>query len=198
MKRKGLAIGLISILAISFTLTFTSLFLIKNINQSGLSFTDEDVIITINGTIANFYARYALENHENISSYTISLPFAMKPWNINLTIKGEPIPYYWIKTRIDSESEIFDAISFKVGIQLNEKLDVEVTYNRNYETFWENETENGLYRYIVGSTRSWGEPLDFAHFELWKQNNLSKTLLESRDYTNWMPAETFLYFIFNL
>jgi len=198
MKRKGLAIGIISILAISFTLTFTSLFLIKNINHSGLSFTDEDVIITINGTIANFYARYALKNYENITSYTISLPFAMKPWNINLTIKGEPITYYWLKTRIDLEPEIFDAIGFKVGIQLNEKLNVEVTYNRNYETFWENGTEHGLYRYIVGSTRSWGEPLDFAHFELWKQNNSSKTLLESRDYTNWMPSETFLYFVFNL
>ncbi|MBN1328369.1 MAG: hypothetical protein JXA54_02740 [Candidatus Heimdallarchaeota archaeon] len=198
MKRKGLAIGLISILAISFALTFTSLFLMKYINNNGLSFIDEDVIITINGTIANFYARYALVNHANIISYTISLPFAMKPWDINLTIRGDSIPYFWTKTKINQESELFDAINFKVAIYTNEKLDVEVSYNRNYETFWEDEIEYGLYRYIVGSTKSWGEPLNFAHFELWKQNNTSKTLLESRDYTNWMPSETFLYFIFEL
>ncbi|NHJ84022.1 MAG: hypothetical protein FK734_01085 [Asgard group archaeon] len=198
MKRKSLAIWLIVILTLSFALTLSSIFLIKYVNKNNLSFTDEDVIITINGTLANFHARYALENHDTITSYTITLPFAMKPWDINLTIQGESISYSWTKAQIKDEAEIFDAIRFTVNIQENEKLNVEVTYNRDFETFWENGTEFGLYRYIVGSTKSWGEPLDFAHFELWKQDNSTKELLESRDYTNWMPIETFLYFTFEI
>lgn len=70
------------------------------------------------------------------------------------------------KVKVYPESEFFDAIIFEVDIDKKEKLDVEVSYFRDYETIVENNTQFGFFRYIVSSTRSWDRPLNFAHFEL--------------------------------
>ncbi|NHJ48553.1 MAG: hypothetical protein FK733_12280 [Asgard group archaeon] len=198
MKRERTAIILTIIIIFSMIVVTESLvFHELNMNR-GLSFTDEDVIITINGTIAEFYARYALVNYEEISTYLIRLPFALKPWDIDLYFNNELLNFIWTSIRVDPEPGYFDAIAFEVNIPRYQKLDVEVYYKRNYEEVTVNETLKGLYRYIVGSTRSWGKPLNFAHFELWEVENSTKIPLESRDYTNWLPEETFLYFYFDL
>ncbi|NHJ38932.1 MAG: hypothetical protein FK731_02785 [Asgard group archaeon] len=196
MKRERIPFVIIVILIISSFILIEGLVLRELASKSDLSFTDEDVIITINGSIAEFYARYALRNYGEVTNYMIILPFALKPWDVNVSINNELISYAWTRSMVDPEPEIFDAIRFDVNINYNEKLDVIVQYKRNYEIMPENESK-GVFRYIVGSTKSWSKPLNFAHFELWKIET-SKILLESRDYYNWMPTETFLYFYFDL
>lgn len=193
-----LVISLASILILSLTITLQSLVIFELGNKSGLVFADEDVIIIVNETIARFYARYAVMNYEEVSNYWIALPFALKPWDINLTINNISSDYYWTVSYVDSEPIPFDAIRFKVQIEKNQKLDIEVNYFRNFEIIEENSTEYGLFRYIVGSTRSWSQPLDFAHFEFWQEKDSIKIHLETRDFYNWMPEETFLYFYFTI
>lgn len=196
MKRERISFLIIAILIVSSFMLIEGLIFRELSSKSNLLFTDEDVIITINNTIAEFYARYAIRNYGEITNYLIVLPFALKPWDVNISINNQLIDYVWTKTMVNPEPEIFEAIRFKVNIDYNEKLDVEVQYKRNYEILSENESR-GVFRYIVGSTKSWGKPLNFAHFELWKIK-ATKILLESRDYYNWMPIETFLYFYFDL
>ncbi|MHA1211449.1 MAG: hypothetical protein ACTSSH_03215 [Candidatus Heimdallarchaeota archaeon] len=198
MRKKGLTTTIVIIFSFAFIIGIQTLILNEFEFRSGMSFTDEDVIITINGTIAEFYARYTLQNYSNQSTYSIQLPFALKPWNITLKLDGEPLTYFWTKSQIYPEPEIFDTIVFEVTILEGQKSNIEVTYFRNYEIIHDDSTELGLFRYIVGSTRSWGEPLDFAHFELWQYINSTKTHLETRHYINWLPQETFLYFYFEL
>lgn len=196
MKREILVISLASILILSLTITLQSLVIFELGKKSGLVFADEDVIITVNETIASFYARYAVKNYDEVTNYWIALPFTLKPWDINLTINDVSSDYYWTVSYVDSEPLPFDAIRFKVQIEKNQKLDIKVKYFRNFEIIEENSTEYGLFRYLVGSTRSWSQPLDFAHFEFWQENDSIKTHLETRDFYNWMPEETFLYFYF--
>jgi hypothetical protein len=196
MKRERISFIIIVILIFSSFLLIEGLIFRELTTKSNLSFTDEDVIITINDTIAEFYARYALRNYGEIANYWIVLPFALKPWDVNVSIDNKLLDFSWTKSMVNPEPEIFDAIRFEVDIDFNEKLDVEVQYKRDYEILPENESR-GVFRYIVGSTKSWGKPLNFAHFELWKIDG-SKIMLESRDYYNWMPTETFLYFYFDL
>lgn len=198
MKREILVISLASILILSLTITLQSLVIFELSKKSGLVFADEDVIITVNETIASFYARYAVMNYDEVTNYWIALPFALKPWNINLTINNISSDYYWTVSHVDSEPLPFDAIRFKVQIEKNQKLDIEVNYFRNFEIIEENSTEYGLFKYIVGSTKSWSQPLDFAHFEFWQEKDSIKTLLETRDFYTWMPEETFLYFYFTV
>ncbi len=194
MKKKvdlGIVFGFVTI-----ALFFTSQLLIINELgfKTGLSFEDEDVIITITGDNAFLSARYGLKNFGELDFYIISLPFASRPWDINLTFNGLPLDYSWITSRISSEPEIFDTILFRVEIEPNQKGDVLVSYKRNYDLVVAEDSSSIVFRYIVGSTKSWGEPLNFAHFEFWLQGNESDTLLESRDYIDWMPTETFLFF----
>ncbi len=198
MKREILVISLASILILSLTITLQSLVIFELGKKSGLVFADEDVIITVNETIASFYARYAVKNYDEVTNYWIALPFTLKPWDINLTINDVSSDYYWTVSYVDSEPLPFDAIRFKVQIEKNQKLDIKVKYFRNFEIIEENSTEYGLFRYLVGSTRSWSQPLDFAHFEFWQENDSIKTHLETRDFYNWMPEETFLYFYFTV
>ncbi len=198
MKREILVISLASILILSLTITLQSLVIFELSKKSGLVFADEDVIITVNETIASFYARYAVMNYDEVTNYWIALPFALKPWNINLTINNISTDYYWTVSYVDSEPLPFDAIRFKLQIEKNQKLDIEVSYFRNFEIIEENSTEYGLFKYIVGSTKSWSQPLDFAHFEFWQEKDSIKTLLETRDFYTWMPEETFLYFYFTV
>ncbi len=198
MKREILVISMASILILSLTITLQSLVIFELSKKSGLVFADEDVIITVNETIASFYARYAVMNYDEVTNYWIALPFALKPWNINLTINNISTDYYWTVSYVDSEPLPFDAIRFKVQIEKNQKLDIEVNYFRNFEIIEENSTEYGLFKYIVGSTKSWSQPLDFAHFEFWQEKDSIKTLLETRDFYTWMPEETFLYFYFTV
>ncbi len=198
MKKESLTFILISCLILGTTVTTQVLIMRELSLKQGLSFTDEDVIITVNETIAKFYARYAIKNYEKTTNYWISLPFALKPWDINLTINDEALDYSWTESYVEPEPIPFDAITFQVEIAEGEKLDIEVSYYRNYESIFENNTQYGLFRYIVGSTRSWDQPLNFAHFELWQEAGSIKTLIETRDYTNWYPSETFLYFYFEL
>lgn len=177
-------------------LFFTSQILILNEldYKTSLSFEDEDVIITITGDNAFLSARYGLKNYGKSESYIVSLPFASRPWDINLTFDGLPLDYSWTTMSISPEPETFDTIIFRVELEPDQKGDVLVSYKRNYELVVEEDSSSIVFRYIVGSTKSWGEPLIFAHFEFWLQGNESDTLLESRDYTNWMPTETFLFF----
>ncbi|NHJ31887.1 MAG: hypothetical protein FK732_03400 [Asgard group archaeon] len=193
-----LVISIASILILSLTITLQSLVIFELGKNTGLMFADEDVIITVNETFASFYARYAVKNYEEVTNYRIALPFALKPWDINLTVNDEPIDYTWTYSYVEPESLPFDTIWFNIQIEKNEKLDIEVSYYRDFEVVEENGTQYGLFRYIVGSTKSWGRALDFAHFEFWQEKNSTKTLLETRDYYNWMPEETFLYFYFNI
>jgi len=181
-------------------LFFTSQILIINEldHKTGLSFEDEDVIITITGDNAFLSARYGLRNYGNLESYIVSLPFASRPWDINLTFNGLPLDYSWTTTRILPEPETFDAIIFRIELEPNQKGDVLVSYKRNYDLVEEEDSSSIVFRYIVGSTKSWGEPLIFAHFEFWLQGTESDTLLESRDYTDWMPTETYLFFEYML
>jgi hypothetical protein len=197
MKREILTISLISVLILSLTITLQSLIIFELGKGQGLAFTDEDVIITVNETKAQFYARYAIKNYEEITNYWISLPFALKPWDINLSINDVPIDYTWTYSYVNPEPDPFDAIRFNVQIEKNEKLDIIVSYYRDFEIDEENATQ-GLFRYIVGSTRSWGSALDFAHFEFWQDESSTITLLETRDYYNWLPEETFLFFYFTV
>ncbi len=177
-------------------LFFTSQILIINeLNpKTALSFEDEDVIIAITGDNASLLARYGLKNYGELDSYLISLPFASRPWDINLTFNGLPLDYSWTTMMLSSEPETFDTIIFRVELEPGQKGDVLVSYKRNYDLVEEEDSSSIVFRYIVGSTKSWGEPLIFAHFEFWLQENESDTLLESRDYTNWLPTETFLFF----
>ncbi len=198
LKREMLVISLASILILSLTITLQSLVIFELGKKSGLVFADEDVIITVNETNASFYARYAVKNYDEVTNYWIALPFALKPWDVNLTINNIPSDFYWTITYVDSEPLPFEAIRFKVQIEKNQKLDIEVNYFRNFEIVEENSTEYGLFKYIVGSTRSWSQPLEFAHFEFWQEKASIKTLLETRDFYNWMPEETFLYFYFTV
>lgn len=163
-------------------------------SKTSLSFEDEDVIITITGDNAFLSARYGLKNYGNLDSYLISLPFASRPWDINLSFNGLSLDYSWVTSRISPEQEIFDTILFRVEIEPNQEGDVLVSYKRDYDLVVSGDSSSIVFRYIVGSTKSWGEPLNFAHFEFWLQGNESDTLLESRDYTTWMPTETFLFF----
>ena len=194
MDKKYIIPIVFAILIIGIFIT-AEVLIIRNWNRRGsLSFTDEDVIITIDDEDASFYARYGLKNYGDLNSYTISLPFALKPWDINLTLDGEPLEYSWTKSYVDPEPELFDTIFFHIDIEPMESKNVIVTYKRDYEIVQENNSNVILFRYIVGSTRSWGESLDFAHFEFWWEEDSAKTLIEERDYTNWFPEETFLYF----
>ncbi|MCK5184784.1 MAG: hypothetical protein KAQ95_10795, partial [Candidatus Heimdallarchaeota archaeon] len=179
MKREMLVISLASILILSLTITLQSLVIFELGKKSGLVFADEDVIITVNETNASFYARYAVKNYDDVTNYWIALPFALKPWDVNLTINNIPSDFYWTITYVDSEPLPFEAIRFKVQIEKNQKLVIEVNYFRNFEIVEENSTEYGLFKYIVGSTRSWSQPLEFAHFELWQEKASIKTLLET-------------------
>ncbi|MHA1531844.1 MAG: hypothetical protein ACTSR6_07585, partial [Candidatus Heimdallarchaeota archaeon] len=185
-------------LILSLTITLQSLVIFELSKKSGLVFADEDVIITVNETIASFYARYAVMNYDEVTNYWIALPFALKPWDISLSINNISSDYYWTISYVDSEPLPFEAIRFKVQIEKNQKLDIVVNYFRNFEIIEENSTEYGLFKYIVGSTRSWSQPLDFAHFEFWQEKASIKTQLETRDFYNWMPEETFLYFYFTV
>jgi hypothetical protein len=198
MKRERTAILITIIIIFSMVVLTESLIFNEFNKKTGLFFTDEDVIISINGTIAEFYARYAIYNSAEFTNYLIRLPFALKPWDIDLYFNDEPLEFYWTSIRVDPEPGLFDAIAFEIIIERYQKLDVEVYYKRNYEEVMVNETTKGLYRYIVGSTKSWGEPLNYAHFELRNISNETDVLLETRDYTDWMPEETFLFFYFDI
>jgi hypothetical protein len=197
MKRESIAILITIIVIFSATIAIDTLILTEFSKKTGLHFTDEDVFIYINDTIAYFYARYALKNYGEITQYRISLPFALKPWNITLLFNEQELVFTWSKIKLESEPMLYDAIYFDVDIAKNQKLDIEVYYQRNYEVVEIDNTTKGLYRYIVGSTRSWGHPLIFAHFEFYKITT-EPVLLEERHYTNWYPKETFLYFYFDL
>ena len=192
---KNVSIIFITIFSVTILLAFSQIIIITELSQkTGLSFENEDVIITIDGDYAFFTARYGLKNYGNNSAFLISLPFASRPWDINLTFNGEQIEYFWTSSFLPPENELFDAIAFQVLLGPNQEGDVLISYYRNYEIIVEDDAPTILYKYIVGSTRSWNSPLKFAHFEFWLQELDSKTLLDSRDYTNWMPTETFLYF----
>jgi hypothetical protein len=140
MKRERFSFIIIIILIASSFLLIEGLIFRELTTKSNLTFTDEDVIITINDTIAEFYARYAIRNYGEITNYLIVLPFALKPWDVNVSIDNELLDFSWTKSMVDPEPEIFDAIRFEVDINYNEKLDVEVHYKRDYEILPENET----------------------------------------------------------
>jgi len=194
VNKKFTVLIIIFVLIIALFTTIQILVLNEISEKSGLSFTDEDVIITVNTTIGYVYARYGLYNYGELTSYWILLPFASKPCDINLTLDGIPIDYSWTLSDVPPEIEKFDTISFKVEVPVGEQSNILVSYYRNYELKEENSKQTIVFRYIVGSTRSWFEPLKFAHFEFWFEENEVKTIIESRDFYNWMPEETFLYF----
>lgn len=198
MNKKFTVTIIIFILIIALFATIQILILNEINEKSGLSFTDEDVIITVNSTIGHVYARYGLYNYGELTSYWILLPFASRPWDINLTLDGIPLDYSWTISDVPPEIEKFDTISFKVEVPVGEQSNILVSYYRNYELKEENSEQTIVFRYIVGSTRSWFEPLNFAHFEFWFLENEVKTIIDSRDFYNWMPEETFLYFEYQL
>lgn len=190
----------VSLIVIIFSLTFTTQILVINqlSQKHGLQFVDEDLYFTINGTIASVNARYALLNHETTNKYWISLPFAMKPWNISLSFNGESLGYIWFVTNLPDYPAYFDCIIFQVTIEQYQKADVIVTYERLFDEITTEESDMGSLKYIVGSTLLWYYPLEFAHFELWQYNNTELNLLETRDFTNWWPDEMFLTFTFDI
>lgn len=161
-----------------------------------LDFCDEDIIITFNGSIANVYARYGLKNRGNKNNYPIILPFASKPWNINLTFGGQQLDYIW--TFYTIEDQKFSAISFQINISKGKSESVYVCYKRSFEIYERDNQTFGRFKYLVGSTQSWGEPLDFAHFEFWKTKNDEKQLLDIFDYENWLPEELYIIYEFEM
>jgi len=194
MAKKNNLVIVLGFTTIFFILISQILLIDQLSGKNSLSFEDEDVIITLTGDDALFTARYGLKNYGMSNSFVISLPFASRPWDINLTFNGISLEYSWMSSIVPPETEVFDTIIFRVNIEPNQEGDILVSYKRNYSIIIENEITSIIYRYIVGSTRSWNAPLIFAHFEFWLQEGSIKTLLESRDYTNWLPTETFLYF----
>ncbi|MBD3190393.1 MAG: hypothetical protein GF308_07100 [Candidatus Heimdallarchaeota archaeon] len=177
--------------AISQTLIFIELSPISN-----LDFCDEDIIVTFNGSIANVYARYGLKNRGDQNNYPIILPFASKPWNINLTLDGEHLDYYWTSHLVEEQE--FSAISFRVNISKGETRDVNVIYERFFEIYEKDSQTFGRFKYLVGTTKSWGEPLDYAHFEFWTIKNDEKQLLDTFDFENWLPDYLYMIYEFEI
>jgi len=196
-KNQKIAIALIVVI---FSLTFTMQILVINelSQKSGLQFVDEDLIFTVNGTIASVSARYAMLNHETNNNFWISLPFAKKPWNISLSFNGEALGFIWSTMKLPDHSTYFDCIIFQINLEQHVKADVIVTYERLFDVIIEDDTTTGSLKYIVGSTNSWDYPLEFAHFELWQYNDTVLNHLETRDFTNWWPTEMFLTFNFEV
>lgn len=182
--------------SIIFVIIIAQFIFINNlVVYNSLSFENEDVIITVNEENANFYARYGMKNYGKSESYMIILPFALKPWNVSVLIDEETIDFVWTYSYVEPELEIFDAIIFEIEIDEMESKDIEVTYQRDFELITENSSEKIVYRYIVGSTRTWLKPLNYAHFEFWFESEIgNKQLVDTRDYSHWMPVETFLIF----
>ena len=198
MDKKIIFTTIIGILIISSFLVIQFLVINELETKRGLSFTDEDVIITANSTIAQVYARYGMHNYGELTSYWIILPFASRPWGINLTLDNNPLEYSWTTSTVQPETEIFDAITFRVDIPEDEYANIIVSYYRNYEIQEIEGEQKIVFRYIVGSTRSWHEPLNYAHFEFWFKENNEKSLIDSRDYYDWLPEVTFLYFEYQI
>ncbi|MHA1187763.1 MAG: hypothetical protein ACTSXA_12480 [Candidatus Heimdallarchaeota archaeon] len=190
----------IACIVLIFSLTFTmQILVIHQLSQkTGLQFVDEDLIFTVNGTIASVNARYAMYNHETHSNFWVSLPFAEKPWNLSLSFAGEPLNYYWSIMKMPDYPAYFDCIIFQINLEQYVKTDVIVTYERLFDVITTEEPNTGSLKYIVGSTLSWNYPLEFAHFELWQFNNTELNQLETRDFTNWWPPEMFLIFDFEI
>ncbi|MHA1124068.1 MAG: hypothetical protein ACTSO7_04535 [Candidatus Heimdallarchaeota archaeon] len=188
------------LIALIFSMTFTmQILVITELSQkSGLQFVDEDLIFTVNGTIASVNARYAMLNHETNNQFLISLPFAKKPWNVSLSFNGEALGFIWSVTKLPDYPTYFDCINFQIDLEQNEKADIVVTYERLFDVITEDDPDTGSLKYIVGSTQSWDYPLEFAHFELWQYNGTELNLLETRHFTNWWPPEMFLIFTFEI
>ena len=190
----------IFLIVLIFSLTFTmQIIVINELSQkTGLQFVDEDLIFTINGTIASVNARYAMLNHETNNHFWISLPFAKKPWNVSLSFNGEALGFIWSTMKLLDYPTYFDCIIFQINLEQHVKADVIVTYERLFDVIIEDDTTTGSLEYIVGSTNSWDYPLEFAHFELWQYNDTVLNHLETRDFTNWWPTEMFLTFNFEV
>ena len=190
----------IACIVLIFSLTFTMQILVIHqlSEKSGLQFVDEDLIFTVNGTIASVNARYALYNHDTNTNFWISLPFAEKPWNVSLSFAGEPLDYFWSNMKISDYPAYFECIIFQINLEQYVKTDVIVTYERGFDVNTAAEPDVGTLNYIVGSTLSWDYPLEFAHFELWQYNNTELNQLETLDFTNWWPSEMFVTFNFEI
>ncbi|MFW9924913.1 MAG: hypothetical protein ACFFDW_16675 [Candidatus Thorarchaeota archaeon] len=194
-------------IATSITISFSIINLIlvgfliyKDIPKTNnrLSFVNEDVNISVNDSHAYFTARYGMQNNGILSNYWILLPIALKPWNIEILIAEQQISYSWTTCKVEPEMEIFVALLFLLPIPIGEYRDIFVNYERNYSIIQQDNSSVIEYKYIVGSTRSWSSPLQFAHFKFWYQTDGYDLLVEERDFYNWMPKETFLIFHYPL
>ncbi|NHJ84680.1 MAG: hypothetical protein FK734_04415 [Asgard group archaeon] len=198
MRKSYTFFAVMGIIILGATITSEILIVHELSKKSGLIFYDEDIIIYVNSTIAYVEARYGLRNYDELTNYWINLPFALQPWDINITANNQSLDYSWKQIEIHPDYGIFPAIQFNIYVEKSEKIDVLVSYYRNFDIVTVNSSEKGLFRYIVGSTWSWNNPLVYSHFELWQGIGEPQTLLETRTYNNWMPTDFFLYFYFDL
>ncbi|MEA2069783.1 MAG: hypothetical protein U9O98_00680, partial [Asgard group archaeon] len=124
---------------------------------------------------------------------------ARKPWNITLRTAEYLMDFSWGTYYSRKVDILFSAIVFNVTIEKNQRKDIYIDYQRNYSIVGVNKSiTTGKFRYIVGSTESWGKALKFSHFEIWINEPIGKKMAEVRHYRNWMPQDFYEQFTFTL